>query len=87
MISSYTLLGYPHYRFVGKKLYRLGHKDKRGRFFAMHEIKKVNNNGSFGYFLNDGEKTRFYSEKKIKETGMLIKEKMVIKENVRGMPF
>jgi len=86
MTSAYTLLGYTDYRFLGKKLYRLGHYDKRGRFFAMREIKLVYNNGSYGYFLSNKSGKKFFSQKKIRETGMLVKEKMKIKEIEKGQP-
>lgn len=87
MISSYTLQGYKDYRFVGKNLYRLGYKDKRGRWISMKKIKLVANNGSLGYFLMNESGTKYFSQKKIKETGMIVKERFVISEKEKGSPF
>jgi hypothetical protein len=87
MISSYTLQGYKDYRFVGKKLYRLGYQSKNGKWIALHEIKLVFNNGSRGYFLSNESGKKYFSLKKIKDLKMLVKEKMVISEKERSVPF
>jgi hypothetical protein len=87
MISYYTLHGYHDYRFVGKKLYRLGYNDTKKRRRALHEIKLIYNNGSHGYFLFNESGKKFFSQKKIKDLKMLVKEKMILMEYERGMPL
>ena len=85
MTSVYTLRGANHYRFVGKTLYRLPYMDAANRRQMLKVISKVKSGNSPGYWLVVDGKRQFWSLARCKAN--LVKERLVITDRVKGMPF